>query len=63
MSHNTIAKTQQSLNKLKKLQFGVYIKNVNSKLEFRSWLSHIKFNHYDCSYSCWAYRILENRKN
>ena len=59
MIYNIVLKTHQLLNKFKNSQFITYIKNINSTLEFKSQLSEIKFNHYDCSHSCWAYKILE----
>ena len=57
MSFFTVSKVGTYSLKLKRSQFISYVRYCDSLLDFRSWLSQIKKDHYDASHVCWAYRI------
>ena len=62
MSFFTVSKVSTYSLKLKRSQFISYVRHCDSLLDFRSWLSQLRKDHYDASHVCWAYRITENSK-
>ena len=62
MSLSTVSKVNKHSLKLKKSEFISYVRHCDSLLDFRSWLSQLRKDHYDASHLCWAYRIEEDSK-
>jgi len=62
MSLRTVLNAQKYVSKVRQSQFISYIRRIESIPDFRSWLSQVKKDHYDCSHACWAYRIYEDNQ-
>ena len=62
MSLRTVLNAQKYVSKVRKSQFISYIRKIESISDFRSWLSQVKKDHYDCSHACWAYRIYKDNQ-
>ena len=49
--------SKSSSFKVKRSKFISYLKRCDSPIEFKSWLSQVRVDHYDSSHVCWGYAI------